>query len=87
MPHPEFGILAGMDTALMVVGVVGVGVLLIWLVTYLSDPKEIDEEEEAQVRHETPAQRERDRFDEAAKEAQSNADDIAFYSPGDSDTD
>lgn len=75
----------GMDTALIVVGILLVGVLIIWIFTFLSDPKEIDETEEAQVREETPQEREHSIFEEAAKKTESNADDIAFYSPGDSD--
>ncbi len=71
-----------MDTALIVVGLLLVGILLIWTFAYLSDPKEIDEQEETQVRRESPRDLERDRFKETAKDAQSNADDIAFYSPG-----
>jgi hypothetical protein len=73
-----------MDTALIVAGLLLVGILIIWIFSYLSDPKQIDEEEEADVREATPQDRERSRFDEEAAKAQSNADDIAFYSPGDS---
>ncbi len=73
-----------MDTALIVVGLLVVGILLIGTFAYLSDPKEIDEEEETQVRRESPQDLERDRFEETVKDAQSNADDIAFYSPGES---
>lgn len=71
-----------MDTALMVVGLVFVGIVIIWIFTFLSDPKEINETEEAQVREESPQERERSVFEEQAKSAESNADDIAFYSPG-----
>lgn len=71
-----------MDTALIVVGVLLVGILIVWTFAFLSDPKEIGESEEAQVRQETPQELERDTFEEAAKNAQSNAEDIAFYSPG-----
>lgn len=76
-----------MDTALIVVGLLGVGILVLWIFTYLSDPKQIDEDEEAQVREATPQELEHSRFEEEAREAQSNADDIAFYSPGESTTD
>jgi hypothetical protein len=73
-----------MDTALIVVGLILVGAIIIWMFTRMSDPKQVDEEEEAQVRRETPGARERETFDEAAKNAGSNKDDIAFYSPGES---
>ena len=63
-----------------------VGILIVWIFTYMSDPKQIDEDEETQVREASPEEREHARFDEAAKTAESNADDIAFYSPGDSST-
>lgn len=76
-----------MDTALIVVGFVLVGILIVWTFAHLSDPEEIDETEEVQVHHETPAEREHELFEEEAKKAQSNADDIAFYSPGDSSSD
>ncbi len=76
-----------MDTALIVVGGVLVGVLIVWTFTFLSDPKEIGETEEAQVRHEAPQELEHDRLKEAEKKAQSNAEDIAFYSPGESTND
>ncbi len=73
-----------MDTALIVVGVLLIGTLVVWVFTFLSDPKEIDETEEAQVREEAPAAREETQAQAAAQTAQSNADDIAFYSPGES---
>lgn len=71
-----------MDTALIVVGLLLLGILGMWAFSFLSDPKEIDEAEEAQVRQESPAERERQSFAETAKAAESNAEDIAFYSPG-----
>ena len=76
-----------MSTALIVVGVLLIGLLIIWIFTSLSDPKEIDEAEEAQVREQTPQEHERSILQEEAQAAQSNADDIAFYSPGESSTD
>ncbi len=87
MTHTPNAILDCMDTALIVVGFILVGILVIWTFAHLSDPEEIGEEEEAQVRHETPQEREHELFEEEAKKAESNADDIAFYSPGDSNAD
>lgn len=89
MPHDArlFAILDHMDTALIVVGVVAVILLVVWMFSFMSDPKGIDEEAEAQVRAETPQERERAVFEDKIKEAESNAADIAFYSPGDTDTD
>jgi hypothetical protein len=72
-----------MDTALIVVGVLLVGILILWLFSYMSDPKQIDEEEEAGVREESPKELEHDEIESAARSVESNADDIAFYSPGD----
>lgn len=79
--------LVHMDTALIVVGFLLVGLLVIWTFAHLSDPEEINETEEAQVRDQTPAEREHELFEEEAKKVQSNADDIEFYSPGDSNSD
>ena len=78
-----------MDTALIVIGVILAGILITWIFTVLSDPKDIGEAEEAQVRDETPnkSELERSKFNEAGKNADSNAEDIAFYSPGESDND
>lgn len=82
----RFGILQGMDTALIVVGLVLAGALLIWVYAHLSDAEEIDEEEEQEVRAQTPEVREREEFNQQEQGAQSNAEDIAFYSPGDSNS-
>lgn len=79
-----------MDIALIVVGLLFVAILIVWALAFLSDPKEVDEEEESQVRAEGPAARERARFDEAASEAERSRDEIAFYSqvdPADSSGD
>ncbi len=71
-----------MDIALIVLGVLAFAVLVIWAYTFMSDPKEIDEQEEQEVRAQTPEERERAALDEAGKAAESNADDIVMYSPG-----
>jgi hypothetical protein len=73
-----------MDTALIVIGLFLVGMLIMWIFAFLSDPKEIDEQEEAVVREVPPKQIERAVAEEdAAKDAQRRADEIEFYSPGD----
>lgn len=77
-----------MDTALIVIGLFLVGMLIMWIFAFLSDPKEIDEQEEAVVREVPPRQIERAVAEEdAAKDAQRKADEIEFYSPGDSASD
>lgn len=76
-----------MDTALIVLGLFLLGVLGMWAYARLSDPKEIDQEEEAQARAETPAQREREIFEERVEDAKRNAEDIAMYSPGEESSD
>lgn len=76
-----------MNVALIVVGVVLVGALLMWIYAHMSDAEEIDEQEEHEVRAETPQERERELFNKEEESTQSNAEDIAFYSPGDSASD
>lgn len=71
-----------MDIALMIVGLFMLSVLLMWAYSFVSDPKDIDQYEERRVRAETPQERERAALDEAAKDAERNAEDIALYSPG-----
>jgi hypothetical protein len=71
-----------MDIALIIFGLVLLAILLSWVYSFMSDQKEIDQEEERQVRDETPQEHERAALDEAAKEAERNASDIALYSPG-----
>ena len=72
-----------MDIALMVLGLFVLAIVLSWAYSYLDDPKEIDQEEEREVRQESPEVHERAAFERAAKEAKSNAQDIELYSPGD----
>ncbi|HEY4502108.1 MAG TPA: hypothetical protein VJJ20_03530 [Candidatus Paceibacterota bacterium] len=72
-----------MDIALMVLGLFALAILLTWAYSFVSDPKDIDQAEEQEVRAETPEEHERAAFDEAAKAAERNADDIVLYSPGD----
>lgn len=76
-----------MDTALIVIGLLLVGMLIMWIFSYLSDPKQIDETEEAGVRDETLKEPERSVIEREVQKAESNAEDIAFYSPGDSTND
>jgi len=76
-----------MDTALIVVGFLLVGILVIWTFAHLSDPEDIGESEETVVREQSPQERERERFEQEEQKSRSNADDIEFYSPGDSNTD
>ena len=45
-----------MDTALIVIGLFLVGMLIMWIFAFLSDPEEIDEQEEAVVREVPPRQ-------------------------------
>lgn len=72
-----------MDIALIVFGVLALAILLIWIYSFMGDPKEINQEEEEQVRSESPHERERAAFGNAAKDEERNADDITLYSPGD----
>lgn len=76
-----------MDTALIVIGLLLVGILIVWIFAYLSDPKQIDEQVEAEVREESPEEIKRSIIEERAHKAESNAEDIAFYSPGDTTDD
>jgi hypothetical protein len=76
-----------MDTALIVIGLLLVGMLIVWIFAYLSDPKQIDEQMEAEVREESPEEIERSAIRDEARKAESNAEDIAFYSPGDTTED
>lgn len=76
------GYTTGMDIALIVVGLMGVAILILWIYASLNDPKQVDEEMEAQVREETPQERERSRFEQAQNESEQNAEDIEFYSRG-----
>lgn len=73
-----------MEIALIVIGLLLVAVALMWVYAHLDNPTEIDMEEEVQVRHETPEERERARIESAVSDMQSNAQDIEMYSPGDS---
>ncbi len=71
-----------MDIALIVIGLLGVAILLLWIYATLNDPKQIDEEMETQVRDESPQERERTRFEQAEHDAERNADDIDLYKRG-----
>lgn len=75
-----------MDIALIVVGLLGVAILLLWIYATLNDPEQVDEEMETQAREESPEEHERVRFEQAEEEAKRNAEDIEFYSPGEDAT-
>jgi hypothetical protein len=76
-----------MDSALIVIGLLFVGMLIVWIFTYLSDPKEIGEEEKAQVREQPPEEIRRSAAEMEIEKAERNAEEIAFYSPGESTLD
>lgn len=71
-----------MEILLVIVGLFVLAVLMSWAYAYLSDAETIDEEEEREVRAESPEERERSRLKEAQEEALRRADDIKFYSRG-----
>ncbi len=72
-----------MDIALIIVGLVGVAILLLWIYGSLNDPKQIDEDMKVEAEQQTPEAREHTRLEQAKHDAERNAQDIEFYSPGD----
>lgn len=69
-----------MEILLAIVGFFILAVLVSFGYAYLNDAETIDEEEEREVRLETPEERERARLSEAADEEKRRAEDIRFYS-------
>jgi Sec-independent protein translocase protein TatA len=69
-----------MDIALIVFGALMLAAIGMWAYARLGDAREIDQEEETQVRQGTPQDRERSRFEKEAEEEEQNAEEIQFYS-------
>lgn len=70
----------GMDIALIVIGLIVVAVLVVWIYTWVADPKNVQDEERGDVASMSPRELERERFDARIKEEERKADEIDFYS-------
>lgn len=69
-----------MDIALIVIGLIVAAVLVVWIYTWVADPKNVQDEEHGDVASMSPRELERERFDARIKEEERKADEIDFYS-------